>query len=62
MTWTYGPCYITDLGKADLKDCLNAPDGHVQRRDVPVIDGHTYLIRQEFWKRSILVNVSIPKE
>jgi len=60
--YTYGPCHFKDLGSGDMIDYLDSTidtdlkDGPIKEK---VQSGHVYLVDQRFWKRWILVRVSL---
>ena len=63
LGYSYGPCHITELGPAELSDKLGVgPNAGTlqQPRDVPIEDGHVYLVHQASWKHWILFRATLP--
>jgi formylglycine-generating enzyme required for sulfatase activity/serine/threonine protein kinase len=61
----YFQCYMADLGKSDLKACLNvgADSAKVDPGNIAVQDGHVYLLRSSYQHRNVLFRVSLsPQE
>jgi hypothetical protein len=62
LNWSYGPCYITDLGAATLAEKLGAgpaDNAGRQTQGVPVEDGHVYLVHQPTWKHWFLFRATL---
>jgi hypothetical protein len=62
LTRRYGPCFVTDLGKATLKDKLNCIPADLVRdnqQSEAVKDGHVYLVHQMHWKHWILFRATL---
>jgi len=64
LKYSYAPCFIYDLGAATLADKLSAgttQSTRPQPLNVPVEDGHVYLVDQRSWKHWILFRATLPK-
>jgi hypothetical protein len=62
LNWSYGPCYITDLGAATLAERLGAgpaDSAGSQAQGVSVEDGHVYLVHQPTWKHWFLFRATL---
>lgn len=57
----YGPCHIEDLGAAKVTDELEVDLDKLEARqpqNVPIKEGHVYVILQSSWKHWILVRAT----
>lgn len=62
LGYSYAPCYITELGAAQLSEKLGVgPNAGTlqQPREVRVEDGHVYLVHQASWKHWILFRATL---
>lgn len=61
FTYSYGPCFMADLGEGELEDFLDIDhNAATQRpRGMEVHDGHVYLMLQKHWKRNVLFKVKL---
>lgn len=57
----YGPCYLADLGDAELDEFLDIDESTASKppRDVPLVSGHVYLMNQRKWDRVVLFRIEV---
>jgi len=57
LDWSYGPCYIADIGTGDIKDFLDVSVGRAEfliPRDIEPKNGHIYLLDQKCFRHWVL--------
>ena len=60
----YGPCHTMDLGPGQLSDQLDVDLDQLdsqQNQNIPVEDGHVYLVHQASWKHWIVLRTTLDK-
>ena len=61
--YSYAPCFIADLGNAELDEFLNVAETAAKDRprNMVVKSDHVYLLVQKHWKRNVLFKVQVEK-
>lgn len=65
LRYSYAPCHIVDLGAHELDDELTVNDNELARthaQNVPVEEGHVYLVHQASWKHWILFRTTFDSD
>jgi hypothetical protein len=62
MRYSYGPCYLWDLGDGQIEQYVNIDEsglGPKSRWNHRVSNGNVYLVHQAHWKRWILFKIFV---
>jgi hypothetical protein len=62
IDYSYAPCFLKDLGKGEIADCVNVSKAEIGQ-DSPwnqqVNNEHVYVLHQAHWERWVLFKISI---